>query len=326
MKASYLDGRKIIVNDQVYLYLYGTSYLGLPYSPDFQSLFQEGILKYGSSLGSSPNSIPQLSVYEELEHLLANRYGFEEALLFPSGYAAGQTVVNLYHQQGHIVAYGNVAHPALKSESKIIRPENREKTGKASLLAMDFLDPITFEKYDLNNTVSQKDKVLIDASHGLGIFDDEIKALSTAKYIILCGSLNKAMGINAGVLLCSKGLKKELQSSLRYKTASAPSPAECYALKRSIDTGLVSDKQQKLGKLIDGFGANELFRNIKGFPVLSLKSNSPEISDYFKQQEVLIWRNNYPTEASPIVNRAVFTAAHTQEDVAVFLALLDKLR
>lgn len=325
MKASYLDGRKIIVNDQVYLYLFGTSYLGLPYNPDFQRYLSEGFLKYGSSLGSSPVSIPPLAVYAELEDLLAAKFGCDDALLFPSGYAAGQAVVNLYHQQDHKIQYGNIAHPALKLESKI-KAANRDAENSGNKLhAVDFIDPITFEKYDLSTVDQQKDKVLIDVSHGLGLFDEEVRSLSKLPNIALCGSLNKALGINAGVLLCSTSIKQQLQQSLRYKTASAPSPAECYALQQAFNTGLVKDQQVHLKKMIENFKSNSAYNCRDNFPVLKLQNGSEELSDNLKQNEILIWRNRYPAVDSPMVNRVVFTAAHKEEDVELFFEQLDKL-
>jgi len=324
MKASYLDGRRIIVSDQVYLYLFGTSYLGLPYNSDFQSLLNEGLLKYGSSLGSSPISIPQLSVYEELESLLASRYGYEEALLFPSGYAAGQAVVHFYGGQDYEIVYGNIAHPALLLTTNNIK-EKKSKSTDSKLIAVDYIDPITFEKYDLNTVDVEKGKVLIDISHGLGLFDKEIKLFSESSNIILCGSLNKALGINAGLVLCSTILKKHLKSSMRYKTASAPSPSECYALHQAYASGLVQAQQVKLQKLISSFKPEAPAGYVENFPVLKMQDHSKELSDRLKQNEILIWRNRYPTRDSPMVNRAVFTAAHKEEDVITLLEQLQKL-
>ena len=324
MKASYLDGRKIIVDDKVYLYLFGTSYLGLPYDEDFQKLIQEGIDKYGSSLGSSPTTVPQLSIYGELEAYLANQYGFEDALLFPSGYSAGQTVVQLYASQNYKIQYGNVAHPALKLEAKIESKDVHKKTNRSTLFATDFIDPITFEQYDINFIDSEGDKTLIDISHGLGLFDDDLKSMSSSSNVILCGSLNKALGINAGILLCDTALKLQVIASARYKTASAPSPSECYALYKAIASGVVEKRQSRLETLLIKLNGAKGLRSVVGFPAVKIENDGDRIFNYLKQNEVLTWRNKYPTADSPMVNRAVFTAAHKAEDVDQFLELIDK--
>lgn len=324
MKASYLDGRKVIVNDQVYLYLFGTSYLGLPYHAEFQRHLNDGLLKYGSSLGSSPLSSPQLAVYEALESILASRYGYEDALLFPSGYAAGQTIVHFYNKQNHVVVYGNVVHPALRLSGKA-EALTGNAMSRSKLLVVDFIDPITFEKYDLSKIDSEKDKVLIDVSHGLGLFDKDILSFSKSSNIVLCGSLNKALGINAGIVLCSTELKRKVQSSMRYKTASAPSPAECYALSLGLESGLIGQQQAHLQELMTKFRTRDGVSSVPDFPVLKLERCKEDLADQLKKNEILIWRNRYPSGDSPLVCRAVFTAAHKVEDVSLFLDQLDQL-
>ncbi len=324
MKASYIDGQKIVVDDQVYLYLYGTSYLGLPYNSDFQQLQKEGQIKYGSSLGSSPGSTPQLAIYSELEELLASKYGYEAAILFPSGYAAGQTIMSVHQEQGHQIEYGNVAHPALKLNSHTNEPQVESHSENSKIYAVDFIDPITFEKFDLSSNRDNASTLLIDISHGLGLFDEEIKAVSKLNNSILCGSLNKALGINAGVVLCTNALKNRLCVNRRYSAASAPSPSECYALLKAFETGLINAQQNKLNGLMKLFLNNKDVSLTKGFPVLKFQNNTQQFYEYLKQNEILIWRNSYPDPDSDPINRAVFSAAHQEDDINLIFDYIGK--
>ena len=314
MKASYLDGRVVVLAGEKYQYFYGTSYLGLPYDVDFQKLLQEGQQKYGSSLGSSPMSTPQLDVYASLESVLALKYGFEDAIVFASGYAAGQAVMNLFYQQDYNIEYGNVAHPALKLERKITE-RTKENNSKRIIYAVDYIDPISFEKYNLNIKNNEGDRILIDASHGLGLFDEDIRSFAKSESIIVSGSLNKALGINAGVLLCTSALKKQVTNTLRYKTASAPSPSECFALLKALESNLIQNKQDHLRKIISNLDAGYLITMVADFPVLTFKDNREELYGHLKDNKILIWRNRYPKHDSPMVNRAVVTAAHSLTDV-----------
>lgn len=314
MKATQLDGRSLMMGGERYLSFYGTSYLGLPYDKQFQDYVHEGMSLYGSSLGSSPLSIPQLDIYERLEKQFANYYGFEDALLFASGYAAGQTVVAMFENLDYKIAYGNIAHPALKLEKKIIQRNSSENT-RRTLHAIDYIDPITFENGVVGGDEKGKDVILIDTSHAFGLFDEELKAFSKQKNVMICGSLNKAMGTNAGVVLGNEAQVRNLKATNRYKTASAPSPAECFALFKAIEDKLINDKKKDLGRLVEGLVTNEFIRIKEGFPVFTFRDSGQKLYDHIKENKALIWRNRYPSEESALVNRAVITAAHSRGDV-----------
>jgi len=322
MKASYLDGRQVIVDGKKFHYFYGTSYLGLPYDSAFQKYHVEGQQKYGCSLGSSPLSTPQLDVYRHLENLLALRYGFEDALVFSSGYAAGQALISLYHDQDFFIEYGKVSHPALKLERNSTQLSEKVQSRK-KVFAVDYIDPITFEKYDDGKLSNALEEIIIDVSHAMGLFDSDIKNLSKNTNVTLSGSLNKGFGINAGVLLCSSALKNKLIHSVRYKTASAPSPSECHALCRAFETDLIAMKQNELSSLIELLVTLNGVLMATNFPVMTFKDNSENLYNHFRDNKMLIWRNRYPTQESPMVNRAVITAAHTLHDVR---ALQDVLK
>lgn len=318
MKASHLDGRTIRIDNEDFLYFYGTSYLGLPYDEQFKKLLIEGQDKYGSSLGSSPLSSPQLEVYGTLENTLAEKYGFESALIFASGYSAGQTIVQLFEQQDYHIVYGNIAHPALKLERKILKQKNLD-IRKRTFYAVDYIDPITFELGDLTLAANGDDFMLVDASHGLGLFDDEIRSLSERDNLIVCGSLNKALGINAGVVLCGSSFKNQLQSTNRYITSSVPSPGECHALQSALNNGLIQEKKSALRELVSTIPQSNSYRTQQSFPVISFQNNQPELYDHLKSAGILIWHNKYPTSNSPLVNRAVVTGAHKKADLEQLL-------
>ena len=315
MQASYLDGRKIVVDGRDFTYFYGTSYLGMPYDDAFKRFIRDGQNKYGSSLGSSPLSSPQLDIYHQLEACLANQYGFDRSLLFASGYAAAQTVVEHYRQLDFSIEYGNIAHPALKLEKKLLQKNESEKS-KQTLHAIDFIDPITFELGDQYKAEQQGDLQLIDASHGFGLFDESLKSLSHQQNTLICGSLNKALGINAGIVLGSKSQIENLKNTSRYKTSSAPSPAECFALLHALENGLVTQKKIHLSELTQVLSTVDRIRVKAGFPAIIFRDNSQELYEHFKSDNLLIWRNHYPTKQSSLVNRAVITASHHHEDVS----------
>ncbi|MCU0338963.1 MAG: pyridoxal phosphate-dependent aminotransferase family protein, partial [Spirosomaceae bacterium] len=109
----HLPNRTIEIEGQDFLYFSGTSYLGLPQNPRFQSLVREGLAQYGSVYGSSRNGNLQLSIYAQAEARLAAWTGAEAALTLSSGMLAGQAAMRYLMLEGYQFFYSTDTHPAV---------------------------------------------------------------------------------------------------------------------------------------------------------------------------------------------------------------------
>ena len=95
MNVNRFPDRKIIVENQKYLYFGGTSYLGLPSNKKFIKIISKSLKKWGSSYGSSRNANIQLLAYYKAEQFLANFIKAEAALTISSGMLAGKIVIDV---------------------------------------------------------------------------------------------------------------------------------------------------------------------------------------------------------------------------------------
>jgi len=312
--TNHLTGRTVTVDGKQYLYFGGTSYLGLPYNETYQRFFAEGMSRYGTALGSSPLSEPALSVYKELEKDLATRMDFDHAVLFQSGFLAGQAVVAHLHQSKAQFQYSEMAHPAIKSE----QPIRQSFQPKAWL--SDYIEPVSLATIEQLQKPSEIDLYVIDASHAIGLLDQELQQYVEGKPVLVTASLNKALGTAGGVVLYN-GPELPIKKLVQYTTASPPSPAACYALLQSFKTGLIQQQQRKLQDLLSPCSpASQHYHFKPGFPVLVLQDSSQQLFDEFQLSGQLIWRNTYPKGSGNILNRIVITAEHTNQDVQELLA------
>lgn len=304
------SGRHVTIDGKDYLNFSTTNYLNLSHTSEYKKYFLEGIERYGTSYGSSPLSNPRLDIYSQLEEYLADYYGAESALLFSNGYAASQTTMQAYVDQGFDIVYGKHTHPALNVSSK---------NSEMSIFACDIVNPI-------NCDFLQEDELpsilpcVIDASHGFGILDERIKKYIADDHII-CGSLNKGLATQAGIILCSNDFKKQLQAHPLYSTSSPPSPAACYALIMSYNSGVVGNQQDKLNQLIEHFSQRINESSGLSFPVYIPQDESESLYNRCIDQQVLIWRNRYPRPDSPEINRAVIHAGLEMDDIEKLLQL-----
>jgi len=310
MIATKINGRTTTIDGKEYVYFGGTSYLNLPYESTFHGFVTEGMALYGNSLGSSPITAPRLAIYEELEAFLAQYYGFEAALLFATGRAATQALVQLAAKRFHII-YGPFAHSTLQT-----RQTNSESA--PTIWINDFIDPISLERVDEVDDIPEGPKI-IDASHAFGVLDKDLGAFCQRQNAFACGSLNKGLGIHAGLVLCDSETKKALQQTLAYQSSSNASPALCYALLRAFEGGFIEEQQEKLQNFVNQLASIEKIEIKPPFPVGYFKSRAP-LYDKLKDNSVLLWKGGY---GAPLVkpNRFVVCAGHSKSDVLRLITL-----
>ncbi len=307
MIADKITGRTVFVDRKEYIYFGGTSYLNLPYEGQFRGYIKEGMDLFGGGLGSSPITYPRLSIYGKLEGFLANYYGFESALLFSSGRAATQALISLAAKKFKIL-YGPFAHQSLHIDGS-------KKDAPTTIWANDFIDPLSLQRVnELPAGEIPTYPKIIDASHAFGVLDEALKTYCRHNAAFACGSLNKGLGIHAGVVLCDRMTKRALQESPVYQSSSNASPALCHALLKAFGEGFISAQQGKVKHLAGMLSNNEMITIQPPFPVGYVKAEG-SLYEVLQEKGILLWRGGYSERAAGVMNRLVIHAGHKSEDV-----------
>lgn len=306
------SGRFVNLNGYAYLYCSGTNYLNLAYEEPFKMYAQKGMQKYGVGYGSSPNSKPQLAVFDQLAIAIAEFYQAEAACLFSSGFLACQAIIQSKIDDGYCINYHANTHPALRIK--------HSREGKA-IFAGDLINPI--QLHELSNRVFQNEHgSIIDASHGFGIHDEKICEILQMENTIVCGSLNKAFSIPAGVVLCTNETKEKLSRQPAYATSSAPNPALCYALHKAFTSGLIIEQQERLHSLLIQIPESEHYKFLPPYPILKLADAGNALYNLFYKENIVIWRNKYPKASGDYYNRIILHAGLQESDLELMLSLL----
>lgn len=339
---------KLTIDSTSYHFFGGTAYLGLLQEPDFVELYKAGIDRYGVNNGTSRNNNVQLGIYEHGEEVLAERFGFQSATLFSSGFLAGQATVRSLTDRGAALFVAPDAHPALwlfdgatqtSAESadgwlgRAIDQINQQE-GEAVICvnSLNNLAP-TLQSFDALRELlpTKRITLIIDDSHGLGIrfknqvsFPEGVRSTPNVDVVVVA-SLAKGLGVDCGVALGPTAAIRKIRKHPIFIGASPPSPAAIYAL---IESDSIYDVMfRRLQNNISFFVefAHQLDLNfVPNFPVFT--SSDPLCGDRLLEKNTVISSFNYPLPESPKLNRIVISSSHSYKDLQHLAVVLANLK
>ena len=337
-------GRHLKIRNKTYLYFGGTSYLGVQTDADFQALVLSSIRRYGSNYGASRKSNIQLSIYEKAEKYLASWVGSEASISMSSGYLAGQLLGSHFNGPDYKLFYAPNSHSALYQPNS--KPYTTYTTLNIALrehldlqkkeIPVVFVDSIDFSgcnypSFKILKTLPLAPCILVvDDSHGIGVVGDNgsgvFRTLLTVpcKEIILCASLGKALGLQAGAVFGTRNRIDQLMTTDFYGGASPAAPfylayfleaAEIYNTKRAL-------LQKNIAHFLKVFDRKELLHFMPQYPVFGY--SDPNLTAHLKKKNIIVTDFKYPTEDTYATSRIVLSAAHTIGDIETLANALNE--
>ncbi len=330
-------GRQLQINGKSYRYFGGTSYLGLQTDIAFQELFIANIKKYGTNYGASRKSNIQLGIFKRAETYLAKKVGSESCITLSSGYLAGQFVSRQFKHSEYECYYAPNTHSALHSNNKpcfqsyadlnaMVRKQLLRNPNDKPVV---FLDAIDFSGINYPLFIGLKqlplDQVtlVVDDSHGIGIVGThgggvfrDITQLKP-KELIVCCSLGKGLGVQAGAIFGNKDRILQFMETDFFGGASPATPA---AMATLVQADLIyKQKRNILLKNIEFFLSTtnnlSIFHWMKNHPSFSF--SNPKLTDYLHENEIIISNFKYPNETASFFSRIVINASHTKDDISL---------
>jgi 8-amino-7-oxononanoate synthase len=348
-QTNQLPGRKVITHTGVeYLCFIGTDYLGMGHNEDFRRLLSEGTKVYGTHFGSSRNGSLRLRVYDEAEGAFSSYVGTSDALLVSSGMWAGQLVMkeieaiarrrsNFAEIEYH---YAPKVHPAIIGNgyrvqtgdwagwaSNVIETVNRSSDDVLHIICSDAVGSPFVQQFDCSVfdqiTATQKVCLIIDESHSLGVIGQTGEGIgghlspAIREQTIFVSSLNKALGIPAGMIWGSSAVVETLRSSPWFAGASPSAPSYIYAFKQLLASGSYHREHIKLRANLDHFSKKLVgsgsFLSFPDYPVFC--STSSELFAYLLQNKIMASCFAYPSPTDKPVTRIAISSIHQKEDL-----------
>lgn len=166
------------------------SYLNLSTHPDVMKAAREALDKFGYGMGAVSNYAGITEIHKELEKRIADFYGTEDAIVFPSGYGANVGIVSALCGKNDIIISDAASHASLfdgcllsgaelkvyphndmKYLERILSRIPENKTGR--LIITDGVFSMDGDIAPLDKMVElakkYKARILVDDAHGIGI-------------------------------------------------------------------------------------------------------------------------------------------------------------
>ncbi len=335
IRLNSFPGRKIDYNNREYLYFGGTAYLGMQTDPEFLSIYIRHVSELGTNYGASRLSNIQLEVYDQAEKLLGEWVGSASTISLSSGYLAGQLLAQHFHDREFKLFYAPNTHSSLFLDDhhtyenydalKTALNEHLEKNdSRTPVICLDTID-FKGEGYPhfrgLESLPLKSCIVIADDSHGIGLVGktgngsfETLKKLNPQE-LILCCSLGKAMGLQAGAVFGPKDRLSDLRNSALFAGSSPASPAIMATLVEALP--LYSLRRQRLLEhidlFIDSLDQTEKFNWMDQYPVFVYDNQG--LTEFLFEKGICVTNFNYPAESESWQSRIVLSAVHLEEDI-----------
>ena len=351
-------GSYVNLCDETYSYFAGNDYLGLASHPAVINAASQALYKYGVSFSASRSTTGTSEIHLELEQLLAQFKGHEDAVVFATGYLGNRMLLQALRKQFSIVFADSQAHPSTiesvpnGTELKLYEHCNiahleillRKLNNHRALIITDGVFPLTGEIAPVDVLYSLANKydalLVVDDAHATGILGNTGKGtpeyfnLDKAANIYQTETMSKALGAYGGFISADKNLIQNIRMNSSFYRASTALPpplvaAGCATL-RLIQEDIVlrktlKENSDKIRKGIKELGFLTSSIDTPIIPIIFQDSKvTASLSEFLKVNKIIAPAVNYPVETGTSIVRITASSIHSEEQIDYLLSMLKK--
>jgi 8-amino-7-oxononanoate synthase len=289
---AWLDATRVRLEGRTLCCFAGNDYLGLAGDPELCAAFAEAARARAGS-GASPLVSGYGEAHQALARELADWLGYEQVLLFASGYQCALSLIPALIGREGLCLMDRLCHASLidgarLSGARLLRYRHVDLAhaeqllaahpGRPTLLVSDAVFSMDGDEAPSPGLAALAARagtlLLVDDAHGLGVLGPEGRGsvadagLSSREVPLLIGTFGKAFGLSGAFLAGPAEALQALLSEARgliYSTA--PPPAHAEALRTALRLVRAGEaRRRKLFALIERFRAGALARGIPLLP------------------------------------------------------------
>lgn len=251
-----------------YLNFSGNDYLGISQHANVINAWQQGANEYGVGSGGSGHITGFTQAHAQLEQHLADWLGYNNALLFSSGYSANQGVISALLEKEDIIIADKLCHASLM-EAAALSPatlwrflhnspdslsQRLNKTfANKTLVVTEGVFSMDGDQAPLRETalISQKHHawLMVDDAHGIGVLGKQGRGSCDEAGIkpeLLVVTFGKAFGVSGAAVLCNKPTAEFFEQYARHLIYSTSMPpAQAVALNSALNVIKQADSERE---------------------------------------------------------------------------------
>ncbi len=273
----------ILIDGKEFIDLASNNYLGLAADKRVIQAISVAAGKFGASMCGTPIATGSMILLQKLQKRLARFVGFEESIIFPSGYQANCAVFMSLAKQEDLIIIDHYAHASLIQGVRLVgckvKPflhNNMKHLRKLLEKAAEYkrVFVVTESVFSTEGSIAPFDEIVklceefnaipvIDDSHGIGVIGKTGRGILEEKNIkdfngIYTASLGKALANAGGMISAKSELIEYLKYScpgLIYSTALPPPVLAGMEAVLNIvkeEFSILSERMWRYKKLISG--------------------------------------------------------------------------
>jgi 7-keto-8-aminopelargonate synthetase-like enzyme len=335
----------------------GCDSLGLARHAEVIDAAREALARCGVSASASRTTTGTWDEHARLEEALARYMDAEEAVVFPSGWLACQSLVRTLALSTRIVIVDSGAHPGVADAAALARRPHetyarfdataasdaaeRHVGGRPLLvtctvdLAHGTLAPLA----ELAVTAAEvAGALVVDDAHGVGVLGANGRGAAehlgaSGEHVHVAGTLSKAFGAQGGFVVGTRALCDAVRNAApAYSGATGLPPAIAAAARRSVelaaDGALREQLQSRCAQARERFDALGLAVPPEPVPWMAIHGETTEelrrIESALDDARFLVPFVRYHGAPTQGYLRVAISAAHTPDDIAALADALAK--
>ncbi|WP_419418568.1 aminotransferase class I/II-fold pyridoxal phosphate-dependent enzyme [Legionella sp. D16C41] len=338
------------------------NYLGFANHNYIKSKVSDAIDKFGVGIGGPPLLNGNHYLLTELERRLAHFKGYEDALVFPSGYATNLGLFSSLPLKKDIVIVDEKHHAScfdglklkkipftIFAHNNLADLDNKIKLAKADFagdcfIAIEGVYSMQGDLAKLPELVikAQQHKaiLILDDAHGTGVLGDKGKGTmnyfqTSYDHCLSMGTFSKTFAVTGGFVCGNHEIIEYLRYFARsYMFSGSLSPMQCAAVLAGLDL-LEQEPHYQQTLLANSRYATELIQQLgidvyteSAILVLPLKHsmNIEKVALDFHVNNIFVNTIKYPAvEEGQECVRISFSAIHTKKDIEQLVNIIEKI-